>query len=279
MRVTALQFAAGSDVAANQASVAQLVAQACAAGAPDLVSLPEMWSCLGGDRATKQAAAVALPPAAGTSAHTSGLYAFMAQLAAQFTITLHGGSIGEIADGVLYNTSLVFGPDGRELGRYRKIHLFDIVTPSGAGYRESALFGAGSDVVVCDTPTGRLGLAICYDLRFPELFLALRRAGADVIMLPAAFTAETGRDHWQPLLQARAIETQTPVVAAATCGTHADGAGNARETWGHAMIIDAWGNIRAQLANAPGNACADLDPAHAAHVRAAMPLLAHRRLA
>jgi nitrilase len=193
-------------------------------------------------------------------------------------ITVHGGSIGEREGDHLFNTTLVFGPDGRELARYRKIHLFDVTTPNGQGYRESAMFGAGDAVVTCRADGVNLGLAICYDVRFPELFLALRRAGSEVIFLPAAFTAETGRDHWEVLVRARAIETQCWVVAAGTAGWHRDARGQARETFGHSMIVSPWGRVDAMLETGSGFATADIDRDATARVRAAMPVLEHRRL-
>jgi nitrilase len=194
-------------------------------------------------------------------------------------VAIHGGSIGELDGGKLYNTTVVFGPDGAELARYRKIHLFDITTPDGTGYRESATYGSGTDIVTCDVAGFKIGLAICYDLRFPELFLALRRAGAELIMLPAAFTVPTGRDHWEPLLRARAIETQCWLAAAATCGTHADAKGERRETYGHSLVCDPWGLVVARASDGPGWATARLDPALTARVRRDMPVLDHRRLA
>jgi len=275
-RACVIQIQAGSNVAANIALVGAAIDAAVADCRPDLVSLPEMWSCLGGSSAVKHAAAEELPvpgqPKAGP------LYEFLSSIAARHRITLHGGSIGERGDGILYNTSLVFGPNGEELGRYRKIHLFDIVTPGGTGYRESKVFGAGQEIVVCDTPVGRLGLTVCYDLRFAHLFWELRARGADMIMVPAAFTAETGRAHWEVLLRARAIETQTPLVAAATVGEHFDGAGESRHTWGHAMIVDGWGKVLTSLEDAPGFAAAELDSAQTAGWREKMPVMSHRRL-
>jgi nitrilase len=277
MRAAAIQIQAGTDKAANIANVAPLIEQAAAKGAT-LVSLPEMWTCLGGDRAAKLDQAETLPMP-GRAAPEGSAWRFLRDTARRLGITLHGGSIGEREGDTLFNTSVVFAPGGAELARYRKIHLFDVTTPGGAGYRESSLFGAGETVVTCQAGRARLGLAICYDVRFPELFLALRRAGADAIMVPSAFTAETGRDHWEVLLRARAIETQCWVVAAATTGTHVDAAGRTRATWGHSMIIDPWGTIRATLADAPGVTLADIDLESVASVRAAMPVLDHRRLA
>jgi nitrilase len=274
MRVSVIQIEAGADKAANIAAARALIEAAVAADRPALVSLPEMWSCLGGDRATKLAAGELLT----SDAAPRSAYDFLRDTAIRHGIIVHGGSIGERDGDHLFNTTLVFGPDGRELARYRKIHLFDVTTPNGQGYRESAMFGAGDSVVTCEAAGMTLGLAICYDIRFPELFLALRRAGSDVIFLPAAFTAETGRDHWEVLLRARAIETQCWVVAAATTGWHRDARAQPRETFGRSMIVSPWGKVEIMLDTAPGFATADIDPAVTARVRAAMPVLEHRRL-
>jgi len=273
MRASVIQFEAGACKADNIAALRPLI-EAALADRPDLISLPEMWSCLGGDRTQKLAEAELLPP------ETQGdAYAFLADTARRHGVIVHGGSIGERVGDRLYNTSLLFGRDGAELARYRKIHLFDITTPTGQGYRESSLFGAGGDIAVARTGGTCFGLSICYDIRFAELFLALRRAGAEVIFVPAAFTAETGRDHWEVLLRARAIETQSWIVAAATTGTHLDAAGKPRATWGHSLIADPWGDVRAMLGDAPGHATADLDFSLLASVREKMPVLEHRRLA
>lgn len=274
MRASVIQMEAGTDPAGNMSTAAALIEEAARDRAA-LVSLPEMWSCLGGTRSEKLAAGEPLPPPGQPG--TGPLWRFLSETARRHAITLHGGSIGERDGETLFNTTLLFGPDGREQARYRKIHLFDITTPSGAGYRESALFGAGADIVVAAGPPA-IGLSICYDVRFPELYTALRQAGADIIAVPAAFTAETGRDHWEVLLRARAIETQCFVLAATTTGWHRDAAGRARQTWGHAMVVDPWGAVLAARDDRPGIATADLDLAGLARVRAAMPVLAHRRL-
>jgi nitrilase len=279
MRAIAIQLEPGADKAANIAAARHEIDVALrAAPRPALVSLPEMWSCLGADRATKLAQSEVLPPP-GETPTPGTAYEFLSATARGAGITLHGGSIGERDNEVLFNTTLVFGPDGRECARYRKIHLFDIVTPNGQGYRESSLFGAGDRVVTCRVNGLTLGLSICYDIRFPELFLALRRAGADVIAVPSAFTVETGRDHWEVLLRARAIETQCYVIAAATVGTHADAAGKPRHTYGHSLICDPWGQVLACRPEGSGAVEADLDPLRIARLREAMPVLAHRRLA
>ncbi len=281
MRAVVIQYAPGACKAENIATLAPLIEAAAAGSRPALVSLPEMWTCLGGSRAQKLSQSEVLPPPGGQGIAGS-VYRFLAEAARRLGITLHGGSVGERDGEVLFNTTLVFGPDGAELARYRKIHLFDVVTPGGQSYRESSLFGAGSQVVTCRAggeAAPVLGLSICYDLRFAELYAALRVAGAEVILVPSAFTAQTGRAHWEVLLRARAIETQSWLVAAATTGTHLDGAGQARATWGHSLICDPWGEVRADAGEAPGWTSAEIDLAQLARVRAAMPVLAHRRLA
>jgi deaminated glutathione amidase len=275
VRISVVQFSPGQDKAANIAQAGALIDRAVAADAPDMVCLPEVWSCLGGSRAGKFAQAEDL--SAGTE--PGAAVRFLRDTARRHGIVVHGGSIIERAGDRLFNTSLLFGADGAELGRYRKIHLFDITTPDGTGYRESASFGAGDRAVVVKVPGATLGLAVCYDLRFAELFLLLRRMGADVILLPSAFTQQTGRDHWEPLLRARAIETQCWVAAPATTGAHQDGSGEARYTWGHSMILDPWGRIVARCDEGAGWATAAIDPAVTEKVRADMPVEAHRRLA
>ena len=279
MRAIAIQCAPGANKTANIAELTQLIQAAPTAG-PTLISLPEMWSCLGAGRAEKLAQSEPLPPP-GRQDGAGAAFQFLSETARRLGVTVHGGSIGELEGETLFNTTLVFGPDGAELARYRKIHLFDVTTPSGQGYRESSLFGAGSHIVAC--PIGQaddphtLGLSICYDLRFPELFAALRASGADIIAVPSAFTVETGRDHWEILLRARAIETQCWIVAAATTGTHHDGAGRPRETYGHSLIIDPWGKIQARLTDGIGHAEATIDPATTGRIRASMPTLEHKR--
>jgi nitrilase len=280
MRAIAIQLEPGAVKSENirLADTQMTAALATPVAAKTIVSLPEMWSCLGADRATKLDQSEILPPP-GDVAEEGSAYAFLSVKARQHGIYLHGGSIGERDGDRLFNTTLVFGPDGDEIARYRKIHLFDVVTPSGQGYRESSMFGSGDKVVTCRIGDATLGLTICYDLRFPELYLALRRAGADIIVVPSAFTVETGRAHWDILLRARAIETQCYVIAAATTGTHHDATGRPRHTYGHTLICDPWGEILACLPENAGFAEADIDLARLAEVRAAMPVLDHRRLA
>jgi nitrilase len=283
MRLSVIQMCPGADKAANLAQADSLIDACVAADRPAMIALPEIWTCLGGDRAGKFAAAETLPPP-GANQPGGPAYEFLRGVARRHRIHVHGGSIGETdpaAGDRICNTSLVFDPDGVEIARYRKIHLFDITTPDGQGYRESSTYAPGAAMVTCQVGAFRLGLAICYDLRFAELFLALRRAGADLIVLPAAFTVQTGRDHWEPLLRARAIETQCWFAAAATVGAHTDigrGGASERHTYGHSLIADPWGHVVARASDGIGWASARLDPAMTARIRRDMPVLEHRRL-
>lgn len=277
MHLSVIQMEPGADKAANIDQARRLI-EGAAADRPDLVALPEMWSCLGGDRATKFAQSEELPPAGG-NAPGGAAYEFLRQMARMLGIHVHGGSIGERDGDRLFNTTVVFAPDGREAARYRKIHLFDIVAPDGVGYRESATYGAGSELATFEAAGLRIGLAICYDIRFPELFLKLRRSGAELVMLPAAFTLQTGKDHWEVLIRARAIETQCWFAAPATWGRHFDSTGGARATYGHSLVCDPWGHVVARASDGIGWATARIDPSVTNRVRRDMPVLDHRRLA
>lgn len=280
MRISVVQMNPGADKVANIAQASRLIDCALDADSPDFVSLPEMWTCLGGDRAVKQGEAEVLPYP-GSNEPGGPAYEFLRRTARERGIHLHGGSLGEkggeSGDARLYNTTVVFDPQGVEIARYRKIHLFDITTPDGQGYRESASYKGGDEIVTFDAGGLRIGCAICYDLRFPELFLALRRAGAELIFLPSAFTVPTGRDHWEVLIRARAIENQCWMAAPATWGQHRDGAGQIRYTYGHSMICDPWGQVVATVSDGMGWTTARIDPALLARVRRDMPVLQHRR--
>jgi predicted amidohydrolase len=275
MRVSVVQMSPMADKAENIAQARALIEGVVATENPDLIALPEIWTCLGGDRETKFAAAELLPQPGETGGEA---YEFLRQTAITHGVHVHGGSIGERDGEKLFNTSLVFSPVGVELARYRKIHLFDITTPDGQGYRESATYGAGDEVVTCHIAGTHVGLAICYDLRFAELFLALRRRHVDLIVLPAAFTLQTGKDHWEVLLRARAIETQTWLAAPACTGTYKEANGETRYTYGHSMIVDPWGHVVARASDGLGWASAVIDKTFMARVRANMPVLEHRKL-
>ena len=279
MRVSVVQMNPGADKAENIAQARRLLDAAIAADRPDLVSLPEVWTCLGGSREGKLAQAEDLP-ARGSNAPGGAAYEFLRGIARSARIHVHGGSMQERAGpDRLFNTTVVFDPDGTEIARYRKIHLFDITTPDGIGFRESSLYDSGDETVTFRAGDVTVGAAICYDLRFSELFARLRQDGAELIMLPSAFTLQTGKDHWEPLLRARAIETQCWFAAAATWGKHLEGArGESRFTYGHSLVADPWGQVVAQVSDGTGWATARIDPALTARVRRDMPVETHRKL-
>ena len=278
MRVTVLQLSPGHDLRENMTAVGRLIRDACEDHHPDMIVLPEMWSCLGGTRADKLVAAETLPePTSPDVDAAGGIYRFLSELASCRRIVLHGGSVAERVGDRLFNTSLVFGADGRERARYRKIHLFDSVTPSGEGYRESDSYEAGDDVVAFDAGGLPVGCSICYDLRFASLFAALRDRDVELIAVPAAFTIETGAAHWETLIRARAIETQCWIAAAATFGRHQDGQGATRSTFGHSMICDPWGTVVAQASPGIGWATATIDRGLTSRIRRDMPVWSHRK--
>jgi nitrilase len=272
MRVAVIQMNQGSDKPANIDQARRLIEGAMAADRPDMVSLPETWTNLGGGREARNAAAEALPEPGGTG---GAAYEFLRGMARGHGIHVHGGSIIEQGPGILFNTSLLFDPQGRELARYRKIHLFDITAPDGTGYRESALYGAGTELVVVAAGGVQLGLTICYDMRFAEQYLALRAMGAEAIFVPSNFTLQTGKDHWEVLLRARAIETQCWIIAAASHGGYEE-RGATRQVYGHSLVADPWGHVVAKCSDGPGWATARIDPAVTARVRRDMPVLEHR---
>jgi nitrilase len=269
MQVTLIQTASGDDKARNLAEVERLVRAAIQATRPDLVVLPELFAYLGGTAAGALEAAEIIP---GGPAYT-----LLSALAREYRVNLHGGSIGERDGDRLYNCSLIFDRSGRETGRYRKIHMFDVVTPDGLSFRESATYTAGDAIVLTDVDGVRLGCAICYDLRFGELFVALARAGAELIAVPAAFTLMTGKDHWEVLLRARAIETQSYVLAAGQTGRYmADGI--ERANYGNSMIVDPWGCVIARAPDRVGWTTASLDLDYLKAVRSSLPSNANRVL-
>ncbi|WP_052389058.1 carbon-nitrogen hydrolase family protein [Belnapia moabensis] len=277
MRVSVIQMNQGSEKQANLDQARRLVEAAVAADRPGLVSLPETWTNLGGGRESRQAAAEPLPAPGETGGPA---YELMRGLARGHGIHLHGGSMIE-APGPgddpekLYNTTVVFDPEGREVTRYRKIHMFDIVAPDGTGYRESALYGAGDRLVTFAAGGITFGCTICYDMRFAEHYVALRRLGAEAILVPSNFTLQTGKDHWEPLLKARAIETQCWIIAAASSGQYLE-RGQPRSVYGHSLVADPWGHVVARASDGTGWATARIDPGITARVRRDMPVMEHR---
>ncbi|MCA3376552.1 MAG: carbon-nitrogen hydrolase family protein [Roseomonas sp.] len=275
MRVSVIQMNQGSDKAANLAQAEALIEAAVASDRPGLVSLPETWTNLGGGRDARMAAAEVLPT---PGAEGGPAYELLRGLARRHGVTVHGGSIIENGGEKLFNTTLVFGPDGVEIARYRKIHLFDITAPDGTGYRESALYGGGRDLALFDAGGIRFACTICYDIRFPELYLVLRQMGAEAILVPSNFTLQTGKDHWEALLRARAIDTQCWIIAAASFGQYEE-RGALRSVYGHSLIADPWGHVVAKASDGKGHATARIDQALTARVRRDMPLLEHRAAA
>ncbi len=272
MRVSVIQMNQGSDKAANLASAEALIGAAVAADRPGLVSLPETWTNLGGGRDSRRAAAEVLPAPGATG---GAAYELMRGLARRHGIHVHGGSIVEDGGEKLLNTTLVFNPAGEEIARYRKIHLFDIVAPDGTGYRESALYGAGEELVLFEAGGIRFGCTICYDMRFGEQYVALRQAGAEAILVPSNFTLQTGKDHWDVLLRARAIETQCWIIAAASHGQYEE-RGAQRSVYGHSLVADPWGHVVAKCSDGVGWATARIDQGLTQRVRRDMPVLEHR---
>ncbi|MDR3474785.1 MAG: carbon-nitrogen hydrolase family protein [Devosia sp.] len=266
IRVAAVQMRSGTEPEGNIEALGRLVAEAAAAGARYVLS-PEVTIAFAENRE-------GLSRVAGPY-EGNAVLAQVAQLARQHGVTLHLGSLAvALPDGRFANRSVVFGPDGAVGATYDKIHLFDATLPGLTAYRESATYRGGDAAVVVRAAGMRLGLSICYDVRFPALYRALAEAGAEVIAVPAAFTVPTGRAHWEILLRARAIETGCYVVAAAQGGLHQNG----RSTWGHSMIIDPWGEIVAQLPHdEPGVLVADLDLEKVAETRSKVPALANAR--
>jgi predicted amidohydrolase len=206
--------------------------------------------------------------------HSMALQSLIAA-AARYRIWVHIGSMPILDDGAekLANRSIIISQDGTIAARYDKMHLFDVDLASGETWRESSAYLGGEQPVVVQTPLGQMGLAICYDMRFPDLFSAYAKSGVDVLTLPSAFTVPTGEAHWHTLLRARAIESAAFVIAAAQCGVHEDG----RQTYGHSLVVDPWGSILLDMGDLPGLACVDLDLDAIKRVRQQIPVHANRR--
>ena len=266
-KAAVVQLNSGADIDANWRSAETLVRAAAAQGAR-FIATPENTPFLGPhDEKVRRAESLDGPTCRRT-----------ATLAAELGVFLLLGSFAERSEDPerCYNTSVLFGPDGRRRAAYRKIHLFDVDVSPQVRFQESATVLPGADAVVADTEIGRVGMSICYDLRFPGLYQNLRQQGADLITIPSAFTAVTGRDHWHVLVRARAIETQCFVLAPAQQGRHDDE--GLRESYGHSLIVDPWGVVIAEAdSGAPGFVVADIDPERTARVRRQIPAADHAR--
>lgn len=260
----AIQMTSVPDLAKNLVHAEELIDLAVRRGA-ELVSLPENFSFLGEEsEKVMQAEAIARESEK-----------FLKTMAQRFQVTILGGGFPvPVSPNQVYNTALLIDPNGQELARYQKVHLFDVDLPDGNTYQESSTVKAGDILppIYHSEKLGTLGVSVCYDVRFPELYRHLSYKGAEVVFVPAAFTAYTGKDHWQVLLQARAIENTCYIIAPAQTGRHY----GLRHSHGHAMIIDPWGVILADAGDKPGVAIAEIGPSRLEQVRRQMPSLQHR---
>lgn len=265
-KAAAIQMRSGESPERNAVDLERLVREAASLGAT-YIQTPEMTGALIRDKEARSASF--------TSEDKDIIVSTARKLAGELGVFLHIGSTAILrADGKLANRALLFGPDGATLATYDKIHMFDVDLDNGESWRESAAYEPGTEAVVTEIDGARLGFAVCYDLRFPQLFRAEALAGADLLSVPAAFTRQTGEAHWHVLLRARAIENGAYVVAAAQGGLHEDG----RETFGHSLIVDPWGRIIAEAAHAePGVIVAEIDTAQSSAARKKIPNLKNAR--
>jgi predicted amidohydrolase len=265
-RAACVQLCSSTEVEENIEAVERLVREAAGEGA-EYVQTPEMTNIV--ERRREALEAKIRPEGEDPAVRR------LSSLAAELRLVLHVGSLAlRAADGKIANRAIVFGQDGAVLARYDKIHLFDVDLPNGESWRESAVYHPGDRAVVADLPWLRLGVAICYDVRFPQLFRAHAHAGAAALSAPAAFTRQTGEAHWHVLQRARAIENGAFVISAAQAGRHADG----RETYGHSLIAGPWGEILAEAGDAgPQVVIADIDPELSAAARRRIPALKNER--
>ncbi len=265
-KAAAVQMRSGESVERNARDFEGFVREAASNGAA-YVQTPEMTGALVRDKEARKSAFA--------SEDKDPIAATAARLSAELGIAIHVGSTAILrSDGKLANRAFLFGPDGALVARYDKIHMFDVDLDKGESWRESSAYEAGTTAAIADLPFARLGMAICYDLRFPQLFRAEALAGANVLTVPAAFTRQTGEAHWHILLRARAIENSAWVIAAAQGGKHEDG----RETYGHSLIVDPWGRIVAEAANdEPGVIVAEIDPQASVDARRKIPNLKNAR--
>jgi deaminated glutathione amidase len=267
MKIAVYQAQTGIDPALNGRDLVQAV-EAAAAGGAAILFTPEMSGLLDRDRERaaqhlKNEADDAVLAVVRTAAERAGIWVHLGSLA------LKGGR----EDGRLVNRGFLIDAAGTIRARYDKIHLFDVDLATGESWRESAAYAGGERTVVAECPAGRLGLSVCYDVRFPDLYRALTDAGAAILSVPAAFTVPTGEAHWHVLLRARAIEAGVFVVAAAQVGRHADG----RETYGHSLVVNPWGEVLLDMGEQPGLGFADIDLGQVDEVRSRLPAIRHRR--
>jgi predicted amidohydrolase len=264
-RLACVQTSSTDDMAANLAVASRLVYEATDRQA-DFIALPEVFSLIQPDRAKLVADAFAEENHPGLAA--------CREMATEAGVWILAGSLSvRAADHRVANRSLLINPDGEIAGRYDKIHMFDVDLGDGESYRESDTYQPGADTCIAPLPLGNLGMTVCYDLRFPQLYRLLAQAGADFLSVPSAFTRPTGQAHWSVLMRARAIETGCFVFAPAQCGEH----GGGRKTYGHSLIVDPWGKIIAEADEEIGIILADIDPGKVAEARASIPSLLQDR--
>lgn len=266
-KFAAIQMASGSNVSSNLIEAKRLIQNSAAAGAK-IIILPENFALMGMTEQDK----VLIKETYGSGQ----IQEFLKKQAIDFNIWIVAGTIPILTedDNLIRATCLVYNSEGRVVSRYDKIHLFDVDVPeSNDTYRESETIEAGAEPCVFDSPFGRIGIAICYDLRFPELFRKMSEQKAEIFVIPSAFTAITGKAHWQPLLKSRAIENLCYVIASAQGGYHVNG----RETYGHSMIVDPWGTVLDRLSNGSGFVISDIDLNKIQNIRKTFPVLQHRK--
>lgn len=259
-----VQLRSGTDPKTNTETALRLIGEAAAAGA-HYVQTPEMSNAVNRNREGLMAALA--------TEERDGMLAALRDLARERKIHVHIGSLAISVGEKVANRAYLIGPDGEIAARYDKVHLYDVDLPNGESWRESRTYTAGDRAVAVDLPWGRLGVTICYDVRFAHLYRALAEAGCDFVSAPACFTRQTGEAHWQVLHRARAIETGSFMISAAQGGTHEDG----RETYGHSIIVDPWGRVLAEAGNEPGVIMAEIDVGLVADARARIPTLVHAR--
>ncbi len=265
MKIALLQMTSGIEPLANAETIVDAIGASADSGATMLFT-PEMSGLIDRDRERARGSI--------TIEADDLVLSAVRTAAAHFGIWVHLGSLALLReDGRLANRGFVIDNEGAIRARYDKLHLFDVDLPTGESWRESASYAGGDTASVVNTPAGLVGMSICYDLRFADLYRALTNAGATILSIPAAFTQPTGAAHWHVLMRARAIEAGAYVVAAAQTGVHADG----RTTFGHSLVIDPWGEVVLDMGTAPGLGMAHIDPARLIDVRSRIPVLSHRR--
>lgn len=270
MKIALLQMNSVADVDANIKQMNDLAERAIALEKPDMIVTPEIWNWFGGTKAEKYANA-------DERGGSGKAYKAAQALAKKHKIWVHAGSQTEkAAGGKVSNVTYAFNREGKEVARYCKIHMFDITGPDGSRYEESAAVLPGREIVTYDCEGLTIGCAICYDLRFPELFQALAASGAEVILLPAAFTQQTGKDHWEVLIRARAIETETYFAAAGQTGGYISEDGSVRHTYGHSLIADPWGHVICKASDGVGFTAGRIDKTFIEKCRRQIPVLEHK---